>query len=215
MVTPMAHQSASPFLVLHALRLKGFAETDVVGRSAGLGDEEVASRCKELVADGLVQRRDGKLAGWSLTPDGRSAHAEQVAAELDAAGARDVVDAAYRRFLAVNGEMLATCTAWQLRDEDGAQVINDHTDGAWDAAVLGRLQDLDAAIQPVLEPLAGALERFSRYRERFASALTRVLDGEREWFTKPIIDSYHTVWFELHEDLLSTLGIARASEGQH
>ena len=35
-----------------------------------------------------------------------------------------------------------------------------------------------------------------------------------EWFTKPVIDSYHTVWFELHEDLLATLGIERASEGQ-
>jgi hypothetical protein len=30
-----------------------------------------------------------------------------------------------------------------------------------------------------------------------------------------VIDSYHTVWFELHEDLLSTLGIERASEGVH
>jgi hypothetical protein len=42
-----------------------------------------------------------------------------------------------------------------------------------------------------------------------------VLAGAREWFTRPVIDSYHTVWFELHEDLLSTLGLARASEAQH
>ena len=28
-----------------------------------------------------------------------------------------------------------------------------------------------------------------------------------------MIDSYHTVWFELHEDLLATLGIERSSEG--
>jgi hypothetical protein len=28
-----------------------------------------------------------------------------------------------------------------------------------------------------------------------------------------MIDSYHTVWFELHEDLLSTLGIERSKEG--
>lgn len=211
----MAHQSASPFLVLHALRLKGFAESDVVGRSAGLPDEEVATLCKELAVEGLVQRRDGKLAGWSLTPDGRAAHAVQVAAELDAAGARDVVDASYRRFLAVNGEMLATCTAWQLRDHGGTQLINDHTDPAWDAAVLDRLQALHAAVQPVIEPLRRSLERFSRYEDRFTSALARVLDGDREWFTKPLIDSYHTVWFELHEDLLATLGIPRASEGQH
>jgi hypothetical protein len=28
-----------------------------------------------------------------------------------------------------------------------------------------------------------------------------------------MIASYHTVWFEMHEDLLSTLGIERGSEG--
>ena len=30
--------------------------------------------------------------------------------------------------------------------------------------------------------------------------------------TKPVIESYHTVWFELHEDLLVTLGLDRAAE---
>ncbi len=37
-------------------------------------------------------------------------------------------------------------------------------------------------------------------------------EGERDWFTKPTIDSYHSVWFELHEDLLATLGLERAKE---
>jgi hypothetical protein len=27
-----------------------------------------------------------------------------------------------------------------------------------------------------------------------------------------VVDSYHTVWFELHEDLLCTLGLERSSE---
>ena len=43
--------------------------------------------------------------------------------------------------------------------------------------------------------------------ERFAKAA-----GDGDWFTKPTIDSYHTVWFELHENLLSTLGIERGHE---
>ncbi len=211
----MAHQSAAPFLVLHALRLKGFAESDVIGRSAGLPEDEVVARCTELAAEGLVQRRDGKLAGWSLTTGGRQAHAERVTAELEAAGCRDVVDLAYRDFLTVNGDMLATCTAWQLRDDGGTSVINDHTDAAWDASVLDRLKDLDAAVRPVLDPLCDSLQRFCRYPDRFGDALSKVLAGENEWFTKPVIDSYHTIWFELHEDLLSTLGLARSSEGQH
>ena len=45
-----------------------------------------------------------------------------------------------------------------------------------------------------------------------AEALRRVRAGEHDWFTKPVIESYHTVWFELHEDLLASLGLDRSSE---
>lgn len=214
-VTAMAHPSAPELLVLHALRLKGFAETDVVAGATGVDEAAVAASAQALVGAGLVQRRDGKVSGWSLTKDGRADHAARVAAEVDASGQRDVVDAAYRAFLAANGDMLATCTAWQLRDEGATQVINDHSDPQWDAAVLDRLAELDRRVQPVLDLLDGSLDRFAGYRDRFATALARVRAGELEWFTKPVIDSYHTVWFELHEDLLCTLGIERASEAQH
>ena len=211
----MGHPSAPRLLVLHALRLKGFADTDVVARATGVPEPEVASHAQELAAAELVQRRDGKLAGWSLTKEGRAEHAALVAAELEESGQRDVVDAAYRGFLAANGDMLGTCTAWQLRDEGGNQVLNDHTDPDWDAAVLDRLRDCDRRVQPVLDHLDSSLERFEGYRGRFEAALAKVLAGELEWFTKPVIDSYHTVWFELHEDLLCTLGIERASEARH
>ena len=197
----MAHPSAPPLLVLHALRLKGFAESDVVARSSVVTEDEAAAHARVLAAEGLVQRRDGKLSGWALTREGRAEHAARVAAELDESGQREVVDAAYRSFLAANGDMLGTCTAWQLRDEGGVQVVNDHSDAAWDAAVLDLLD--------------GSLDRFAGYRGRFATALAKVLAGEPAWFTKPVIDSYHTIWFELHEDLLCTLGIERASEGRH
>ena len=50
------------------------------------------------------------------------------------------------------------------------------------------------------------------YRDRLRTAVDRVRAGEREWFDKPLIDSFHTVWFELHEDLLATLGLERAAE---
>jgi hypothetical protein len=39
-----------------------------------------------------------------------------------------------------------------------------------------------------------------------------VQGGDLDWFTRPMIESYHTVWFELHENLLATLGIQRAME---
>ena len=55
------------------------------------------------------------------------------------------------------------------------------------------------------------LLRFETYRRRLTAALARVRRGDREWFTSPTLDSYHTVWFELHEDLLVALGLTRRS----
>ena len=209
----MAHPSEPRFLALHGLRLKGFAEPDSIATAMGLDADQVGKELESLADDGLVARRDGRVSGWSLTADGRSAHADLVAGELEAANGRTTVEGAYRRFLEVNREMLGVCTDWQLRDVDGHQAVNDHTDAAYDDAVVARLVAIHDRVRPVTADLREVLERFGRYGERLRNALEKVVAGEREWFTKPVIDSYHTVWFELHEDLLATLGIERASEG--
>ena len=35
---------------------------------------------------------------------------------------------------------------------------------------------------------------------------------DAEWITSPTRDSIHTIWFELHEHLLATLGRDRTTE---
>ena len=206
----MPAASSDPgFLVLHALRLKGFADTGIVAAITDLDDAEANKHLEAAQADRLVTRRDGRISGWALTSEGRTKHAELIKGELDAAGVRDVVQNGYRRFLEFNGELLAVCTDWQLKD--GA--LNDHTDDDYDRSVIQRLEAVDDKVQPVTDELGHALERFSDYGSRFSAALGKVKNGERDWFAKPMIDSYHTIWFELHEDLLATLGIERSKEG--
>jgi len=198
-------------LSLHALRLKGFAEADDAARLVGLAAEVVEDQLRVAAADGFTQHREGVRSGWSLTVEGRKENERLLAEELDEARRRDDVRDAYRRFLALNGELLAVCTDWQVRD-GGAGILNDHTDPAYDAAVVARLDEIDGRVQPICALLGGWLDRFRGYGSRFRSALDRVRAGDTEWFTKPTIDSYHTVWFELHEDLLATLGIDRTAE---
>jgi hypothetical protein len=197
-------------LVLHVLRLKGFADTAAVAASTGLDTADAVTRLDKAQADGWATHREGRISGWALTSTGRAAHKELVADELERSpGARDAIDGAYRSFLDINGELLAVCTDWQLRN--GA--LNDHTDPAYDDAVVERLARVDAAVQPLCADASAALARFSRYGPRLASALDKVTHGDTDWFAKPVLDSYHTVWFELHEDLLVTLGLERSKEG--
>lgn len=208
----MPHSSEPATLVLHALRLKGFADTDVVAAHAGVALADVAGHLEKFAAGGLAVRREGRITGWSLTPQGRKHHHELMGGEVDAAACRDLVHDAYRDFLAINNDMLTVCTDWQMRTVDGEPVINDHGDAVYDKDVISRLRGVDDRVQPVCVQLAGALERFAGYGGRLTSALEKVEAGDTEWFTKPVIDSYHTVWFELHEDLLCTLGIERSKE---
>jgi hypothetical protein len=205
----VAASSDPGFLVLHALRLKGFADTGVVAALTGLEDAEVSKHLDAAAADGQATRREGRISGWALTADGRARHAELIREELEASGTRAAVEDGYRRFLEVNAELLGVCTDWQLRG--GA--LNDHADAAYDAEIIDRLAHVDDKVQPVTIDLGNALERFGEYGNRFSGALSKVRNGERDWFAKPMIDSYHTIWFELHEDLLATLGIERSKEG--
>lgn len=211
----MSHASPLNLLTLHGLRLKGFAETAVVARLIDRPEPDVLSQLEEAAADGFAVHREGRLTGWTLTPAGRSQNERLLADELDQLRARDDVRSAYQRFLGLNGKMLAVCTRWQVRDLDGAKALNDHSDAAYDTAVIDELAGLDDGVQPLCCELAERLVRFSHYAPRFTAALQKVRSGEHEWFTKPIVESYHTVWFELHEDLLATLGIDRASEASH
>lgn len=205
------HPSAADTLVLHGLRLKAFPDTDVLAATVGLPEDEVAAVLAGFTEEGLVRRVEGAhITGWSLTADGRREGERRLAAELDSAGAREEVRSCYDRFLALNPELLAVCTDWQMRGDD----VNDHTDAEYDKAVIDRLVELHVRVRPVLAELRGHLARFAGYSQRLRSALERVTEGERDWFTKPTIDSYHTVWFELHEDLLATLGLERAKEAE-
>ena len=208
----MAATSDLRTLVLHGLRLKGFADAAAAAEAVGLDEADAKPELDALVGEGLATYREGRLSGFALTPAGREAHGRRLAEELDASGQRDAVRAAYERFLAINQDLLGICTAWQLREVGGEQVVNDHADAAHDAAVVERLAALHAEVAPICADLAATLDRFGGYGPRLADALARVQAGDTDWFTKPMIASYHTVWFELHEDLLATLGLERASE---
>ena len=197
--------------VLHALRVKGLAEADDVATATGLSVDEVSDALDAARTEGLAQHREGRVSGWGLTAAGRAREAELVAEEL-AGVDRECVDACYRRFLPLNKEVLAACTDWQIKEVGGTHVLNDHADDAYDDAVRERLYAAHETAEPLLADLAGTLGRFGPYRPRLANAVARVRAGDHDWLAQPRIDSFHTVWFELHEDLLSTLGLERSKE---
>jgi hypothetical protein len=189
------------------------ADEVVVAAVAGLDVGEARQRLRDAGERGWVRHRDGARAGWSLTPAGRAEDVRRLRDELDAAGARGAVEDSYERFLALNPKLLQVCTDWQVVAAGrAAPTHNDHLDAGYDLAVLARLRTLDDRAQPICADLATALDRFAGYGPRLRAALERTIAGDPQWLDRPVIDSYHTVWFELHEDLLATLGRERSQE---
>jgi hypothetical protein len=203
----MGHVSDPDFLVLHGLRLKGFAEVWILAELIAQCEAEVARRLEQAAAAELAMRRDGRISGWTLTPTGRARHAELLDSDVAASGCREAMTTAYPRFGEYNADLKALCTDWQLRG--GAP--NDHADASYDAGVIGRLRRLNDAVLPLCAELAGLLSRFTPYGPRLSAALDRVEAGDRDGFTRPLANSYHDIWMELHEDLISSLGLARTA----
>jgi hypothetical protein len=210
----MTHASSTDLLVLHGVRIKGMANAETVSRRFSLDRTVVEEMLLDYEAFGWVQRVGfSGLEGWALTESGHGENAARLAAELDEAGAREAVAEGHAAFLMVNTRFLEAITKWQIRPTPwDPMASNEHDDWRWDERVLGELAGLARRLQPVGDALTESLARFAGYPERFRGALDRVDQGQRRWVDEPGIDSCHTVWFELHEDLLSTLGLDRSAE---
>jgi hypothetical protein len=127
----------------------------------------------------------------------------------DDAQERDRVTRTMHAFLPINRRLRELCTAWQVRP-DGA--VNDHSDPGYDADIRDRLDDIHDSVAPLLARFAEDIPRTAGYRGRLEASLAKLDDGENTWFASPLIDSYHTVWMHLHQDLILSLGLTRAQD---
>jgi hypothetical protein len=195
----------SELAVLQAVRLKGRVSIADLATTLGEGVDHVAGTVERLTKSGLLI--DGKAL--RVSPDGRVRLDELLAAErrhIDTAA----LAAAYADFRAVNAEFKALVTDWQLKDGRP----NTHDDTAYDAEVLARLDDVHHRVTSIVTAAAAQLPRLSHYSAKLQAALDNVHGGDTAWLSRPLIDSYHTVWFELHEELIVAAGLTRESEAK-
>ena len=175
------------------LRLKGFVKPEALGAQAAA-----------LVDAGLA---DLAKLGLRLTPAGRAA-ADSAWEDERSVSDIDALEEVHTAFLALNSTFKALVADWQLR----AGIPNDHGNAVYDAAIVTRLANVDSKLAVVLAQAVALLPRLARYAPAFSHALARLSAGEARWMAAPIIDSYHTLWFELHEELIRLTGRTRAGE---
>lgn len=199
------NEPVTELALLRLVGIKGRVDADNLAVSLGAEASEIASRCAELVGAGLCA---GTPAGFRLTPEGRP-RLELLLAEERATVDAAALTAAYDEFCVYNADLKVIITDWQMKDP---ATVNDHADPEYDAGVLARLTATHQRLRPLVQRLGGLAPRLVRYTDRLDRAVERIGEGDHTYVARPIMDSYHTVWFELHEDLIGLCGLTRAEE---
>lgn len=203
------------FAILHALRIKGLASEEQLTAVTGVPSSVLTPVLEGLAADAAVKQRAGRMPGYMLTSHGKEEHARQLpdyVGEAERAG----VNSAYEVFLELNGRFKELCTRWQVRpDAAGVSQPNDHSDPDHDAPVLEDLREVHERVVASLSSAEEASPRLGLYTTRLDAALGHIRGGDHAAFTRPLSDSYHDVWMELHQDFLLTLGRERHEADGH
>jgi hypothetical protein len=191
-------------VVLHVLRIRGFATPDGLAASLGEFPSDIVDG---LVDAGLVRYIEPRRL-YGLLPEGKVRH-ETLLETLADASIRAELAEPYERFLVLNDSFKALCTTWQMCGDQP----NDHSDEEYDRACVEHLGLLCADVQPLISDLARAVMRLARYGPRLSTASANVAMGDHKQFTGVMCESFHDVWMELHEDLIVLQRIDRTAEG--
>lgn len=193
-------------LVFHAAAIKRHAPLGAIAHLAGVPEARAQAVLEQAVAGGRAVEAKG---AYALTPLAGVALQARYARHFQHLRSDEGFVAAYEGFERINRTLKQIITDWQTLDVGGAKVANDHSDKAHDAAVIDRLGGLHEQAEGILGRLAAKLPRLKYYADKLLAALEAAEDGESEWVSDIRRDSYHTVWFELHEELLRIMGRER------
>ncbi len=194
-------------LVLHGLAIKKHTAAAELAALTRLPLPRVEALLGTAQAGGRVTQAGGK---YLLTPLARIALESDYSREYAPQREDESFIAAYDAFERINGQLKALITDWQTLEVGGQRVANDHHDKQHDARIIDRLGDFHERAAVVLQRLSAGLPRLAHHDRQLLGALEKAEDGAIEWVSDAKLASYHTVWFELHEDLLRIVGQTRS-----
>ena len=193
-------------LVFHGLAIKRHSTPDVIASLIGLPVEHVLVELAAAEKNGRVIAVKGAYTLGPLTRLTLDARYSLYFLQL-----REDPGflAPYEQFEVINKSLKQIITDWQTIEIGGNKVPNEHSDEDYDRRIIDRLGDLHEQFETIIQRLALHVPRLAIYQKKLLAALESAEDGDIEWVSDIRRESYHTVWFELHEDLLRIMGRQR------
>ena len=193
------------FIVLDYLDAFKLADESFIEEDTGIEKSRLSEILAKLSEKGLIKRVDGQ---WQIEKAGEEEAKRYREKMLEESGRKDEVLEYCRKFEELNARFKELVTRWQMKEEDGTMVPNDHSDPEYDMAILEQLNVIHSETKKLLEKLSEILPIYKRYIPRFEKALKLLMDGNIEYMDLDR-QSYHNIWFELHESLLKLSGMKR------
>ncbi|HEY3716515.1 MAG TPA: hypothetical protein VGL39_18470 [Jatrophihabitantaceae bacterium] len=199
---------SDPYLLtLHTLTLRQLADADQLAAIIEQDADDIKAALEKGIAVAAVAAARGS---YMITPAGRDVlDAAYPAWFADQRSDQALVDAIEQFEAGVNKRVLTLMTDWQTIDVNGDRAPNHHADADYDAKIIDRLGGAHEKAHRVLQPLVDREPYVGRFLARVGAALTRAESGETDYVSGVRVDSFHTVWFQMHEHLLRVMGRER------
>lgn len=193
-------------LVLHGLAVQKAGTAEAVATLLGQDLTPVQQALSRAQSQGDVIGASGT---FMPTPAGRAKLEAAYGEAFEQVRASEEFASTAGRFETVNKKLLALLTRWQSVPQAGTTVPNDHSDQAYDTAIIDELGELHERAEKLLAHFTTVIPRYAAYARRLDAAYDAALSGNVDFVSGVRVDSYHTVWHQLHEDLLRVLGRKR------
>jgi phosphohistidine swiveling domain-containing protein len=193
----LAHPTERQLTLLRKIAFAGAIRSpdDVIGYES----TNLTADIDELAALGMVSN-DGLIA---LTTEGTSLFESAYVKDRKGLSDKDHVGL-HTDFRPLDRELKRIAREWQ-----DAERRND-----WDDRLktIEALTGLHARTKAFFDKYHRSVPRLDEYLQRLTRAHNLVVDGSTEYVVSVRVDSYHTIWFQLHEDLLRILQRERDPE---
>lgn len=193
-------------LALHGLAIKKHGDAAAVAEITGLDPVTVQAALEEAVKAGRAVKAGEK---YMLQPAAQISLKTGYSRDFAPQRADVAMQATYDNFEKINERLKALITDWQMVTVGGQKLPNDHSDPDHDHKIIDALGALHEFAEPILDRFARGLPRLAVYKALLTAALEKAEDGDVAWVSDARCMSYHTVWFELHEDLIRVLNRTR------
>ncbi len=180
--------------VLKIVKLKGICNSEQISRALLVSDEgsnNIISDCTNFLEE------IGE--SFTLTDLGRELLASDLRDKRLLASTENI-EKLHSEFIVLDKGFKSLVTNWQIASKDNKSDLED---------LLIALKSLTIEISRILQILEKIDMSFRRYLPLFEIALDGIRERDSSMIASPLKDSYHTVWFELHQELIDLSGLSR------